>query len=115
MIINPESVSNRSTATTPPPTALAALKDIFSNSRNLVAGLVNQKKIEPERFKDVDFVAYEVIKPSLKPSAQMEFLENQNVVTVINEEKSDIDNTMLSNILVSSNNFTLKNLICTDR
>ena len=67
---------------------LEKYKDIFSNSRNLVAGLVNQKKIEPERFKDVDFVAYEVIKPSLKPSAQMEFLENQNVVTVINEEKA---------------------------
>jgi len=96
---------------------LEKYKDIFSNSRNLVAGLVNQKKIEPERFKDIDFVAYEVIKPSLKPSAQMEFLENQNVVTVINEEKADIDNTLLSNILVSwreDYEYTIDGVIVTD-
>jgi NAD-dependent DNA ligase len=72
----------------------------FSNSRNLVAGIVNQKKIEPDRFKDVDFVAYEVIVPSLKPSEQMNMLEKEEVDTVINEVKSDIDNNMLSDILV---------------
>jgi len=72
----------------------------FSNSRNLVAGIVNQKKIEPDRFKDVDFVAYEVIVPSLKPSEQMNMLEKEEVYTVINEVKSDIDNNMLSDILV---------------
>ena len=79
---------------------LEKYKDDFSNSRNLVAGLVNQKKIDPERFKDVDFVAYEVIKPSLTPSAQMEFLENEDVITVINEVKNSIDNSELSEILV---------------
>tara|TARA_B110000285_G_scaffold70519_1_gene81151 strand:- start:1554 stop:3572 length:2019 start_codon:yes stop_codon:yes gene_type:complete len=72
----------------------------FSNSRNLVAGIVNQKKIEPERFKDVDFVAYEVIVPSLKPSEQMSMLEKDDTVVVINEVKQDIDNNMLSDILV---------------
>ena len=72
----------------------------FSNSRNLVAGIVNQKKIEPERFKDVDFVAYEVIVPSLKPSEQMSMLAKDDVDTVINEVKEDIDNNMLSDILV---------------
>jgi len=79
---------------------LEKYKDDFSNSRNLVAGLVNQKKIDPEKFKDVDFVAYEVIKPSLTPSAQMEFLENEDVITVINEVKNSIDNSELSEILV---------------
>ena len=72
----------------------------FSNSRNLVAGIIGQKKIEPEKFKDVDFVAYEVIKPSLKPSEQMDFLEKENVITVIHDEKQDIDNSMLSDILL---------------
>ena len=72
----------------------------FSNSRNLVAGIVNQKKIEPDRFKDVDFVAYEVIVPSLKPSEQMSMLAKDDVDTVINEVKPDIDNNMLSDILV---------------
>jgi len=79
---------------------LEKYKDDFSNSRNLVAGLVNQKKIDPEKFKDVDFVAYEVIKPSLTPSAQMEFLENEDVITVINEVKNSINNSELSEILV---------------
>ena len=72
----------------------------FSNSRNLVAGIVNQKKIEPERFKDVDFVAYEVIVPSLKPSEQMSMLEKDDTIVVINEVKEDIDNNTLSDILV---------------
>jgi len=75
-------------------------KDQFSNSRNLVSGLVNQKKLEPEKFNDLDFVAYEVIKPTLKPSDQMEFLEKEDVDVVINETKKNIDNTILSEILV---------------
>jgi len=81
-------------------TFIEKYKDQFSNSRNLVSGLVNQKKLEPEKFKDLDFVAYEVIKPSLKPSGQMEFLEKKDVDVVINETKKDIDNSILSEILV---------------
>jgi len=75
-------------------------KDQFSNSRNLVSGLVNQKKLEPDKFHDLDFVAYEVIKPSLKPSEQMKFLESQSVEVVINETMQNIDNSILSEILV---------------
>jgi DNA ligase (NAD+) len=56
--------------------------------------------MEPEKFKDVDFVAYEVIKPSLKPSEQMKFLEDEEVDEVINETKKNIDNSILSEILV---------------
>ncbi len=96
---------------------LEKYKDDFSNSRNLVAGLVNQKKIDPERFKDVDFVAYEVIKPSLTPSAQMEFLENEDVITVINEVKNSIDNNELSEILVDwreSYEYTIDGVIVTN-
>ena len=81
-------------------TFIEKYKDQFSNSRNLVSGLVNQKKMEPEKFKDVDFVAYEVIKPSLKPSEQMKFLEDEEVDEVINETKKNIDNSILSEILV---------------
>ena len=82
-------------------TFIEKYKDQFSNSRNLVSGLVNQKKMEPEKFKDVDFVAYEVIKPSLKPSEQMKFLEDEEVDEVINETKKNIDNSILSEILVN--------------
>ena len=75
--------------------------DEFSNSRNLVAGIVNQKKVEADKFKDVDFVAYEVIKPTLKPSEQMDFLEKEAVDVVIHETLDDIDNTLLSNMLMN--------------
>ena len=81
-------------------TFIAKYKNGFSNSRNLVSGIVNQKKIDPDKFKDVDFVAYEVIMPSLKPSEQMKLLENDNVDTVINEVKKDINNTLLSETLI---------------
>lgn len=76
-------------------------QDKFSNSRNLVAGLVNQKKINRENFKDVDFVAYEVIQPSLKPSEQMKLLETLDIDTVINRLETNITNNMLSDILVN--------------
>jgi NAD-dependent DNA ligase/predicted flap endonuclease-1-like 5' DNA nuclease len=81
-------------------TFLEKYNNDFSNSRNLVAGIVNQKKIEADKFKDVDFVAYEVIKPEIKPSEQMDFLEKESVDEVIHKTKTDIDNTLLSNILV---------------
>ena len=49
----------------------------FANARNMVAGLVNQKKIDVEKMKDVDFVAYEVITPELKPSEQMSYMNKK--------------------------------------
>ena len=79
---------------------LKKYKDNFSNPRNLVAGIVNQKKIEPDKIKDIDFIAYEVIEPSLKPSDQMKLLESENVDTVINEVKNTIDNNLLSDTLI---------------
>ena len=81
-------------------TFLEKYKDDFSNSRNLVAGLVNKKTIDPEKIKDIDFVAYEVIKPVLKPSDQMKYLEDQDIIDVIHDVKQDIDNSLLSEILV---------------
>ena len=81
-------------------TFLEKYKNEYSNSRNLVAGLVNKKTIDPEKLTDIDFVAYEVIKPHIKPSSQMKYLESQDVNDVINEVKSDIDNNILSKILV---------------
>ena len=38
------------------------------------AGTANAKEGFPERWKDIDFVAYEVINPILKCSDQMKFL-----------------------------------------
>ena len=38
--------------------------------------------------------------PSLKPSEQMSFLEDQTGITVVHEERQDIDNSTLSVVLI---------------
>ena len=48
-------------------------KSDFSNSRNLVSGLVNSQKVDKKKYPDISFIVYEVIKPQLKPSEQVQF------------------------------------------
>ena len=75
-------------------------KDTFSNPRNLVAGMINKKTISAKNYLDIDFVAYEVIKPQLKPSEQMKFLEDENVICVKNDSIKSLSNEYLSEILI---------------
>ena len=74
-------------------------KTTFANPRNMVAGIINQKAVN-EAINDVHFVAYEVIKPVLKPSKQLGFLETQNVETVLNKTTTSLSNELLSETLV---------------
>ena len=74
-------------------------KDTFANPRNMVAGIVNHKHIT-DTVNDLHFVAYEVIVPELKPSAQMEFLGTLNVERVLYQSTNTLTNEMLSNLLV---------------
>lgn len=76
-------------------------KDDFSNARNMVSGIVNQKKIEKAKFKDIDFVAYEVIHPTMKPSDQMNTLKKDKFKVVIHMEEDEISNDLLSALLVN--------------
>ena len=76
-------------------------KSKFANPRNMVAGLINHKTIN-EAISDIDFVAYEVIKPVKKPSEQMEFLGTLDVETVLFETSSFISNEILSQLLVAA-------------
>ena len=75
----------------------------FANARNLIAGTVNRITIN-ETVNDMDFVAYEVIKPILKPSEQMKFLENSGFITVRNETRDNITNDLLSELLIDWRN-----------
>ena len=72
----------------------------FSNVRNMVAGTANAKESFPKRWKDIDFVAYEVLNPDLKPSDQFKWLKNHNVITAINDTVGDISNESLSKLLM---------------
>lgn len=88
----------------------------FSNPRNFVAGVVNQKKGVMERVKDLDFVAYEVIRPALKPSQQLESLDTHtemNVVSYVFQESVSVES--LSDLLLTWRNtckYELDGIIC---
>jgi DNA ligase (NAD+) len=87
----------------------------FANPRNFVAGVVNQKKVEADKFKDIDFVAYEVIKPDLKPSEQMAALTNMDVQVVMFAVEKRVSNELLSNLLVDwrqSYKYEVDGVIC---
>jgi NAD-dependent DNA ligase len=71
----------------------------FANIRNLVAGIVNRQNID-EKAKDLHFVCYEVIKPELKPSEQMDRLISGGFETVQHKKVSDVTNNMLSDLLM---------------
>ena len=75
-------------------------KKTAANARNLVAGIANQKKKEPSKYRDIDFVSYEVIIPDVSPLEQMKLLDKENVVNVKWECSKDVTNKMLSDILV---------------
>jgi NAD-dependent DNA ligase len=66
----------------------------------MVAGIINQKQISA-KISDINFVAYEVIKPILNPKEQMDFLTN-NLKTeyVLNRLESNISNELLSQLLI---------------
>ena len=74
-------------------------KEKFANPRNMVAGIINQKTIN-EAIKDLHFVAYEVMKPELKPSEQMAFLSTLNVEIVLYKVEAKITNELLSKTLL---------------
>jgi NAD-dependent DNA ligase len=76
------------------------LKSTFANARNLVSGMVNQKKID-ENIKYLHFVAYEVIRPELKPSEQMDFLKTFRAEHVLYKSESKLTNDLLSNLLIT--------------
>lgn len=75
-------------------------KGEYSNSRNMVAGIINSKNVT-NIINDIDFVAYEVIKPELKPSKQLEFLNCIGANVVLYDTFSELTNNLLSDILIN--------------
>jgi NAD-dependent DNA ligase len=88
----------------------------FANARNLIAGTVNRITIN-DTINDMDFVGYEVIKPELKPSEQMNFMEEKGFITVRSETKDNITNDLLSELLINWRNhydYEIDGIIVTD-
>ena len=77
---------------------------LFANPRNFVAGVVNKKTEDKDKYKDLSFVAYELIYPVMKPSEQLKFLLGQSadkaVEVVTHSLEKNITNDLLSSYLV---------------
>ena len=71
----------------------------FANIRNMVAGIINSKTII-DAVLDLDFVAYEVIKPVIKPSEQHEFIKQLGLKSVLSLNTNKLSNESLSSLLV---------------
>ena len=71
----------------------------FANARNLVSGMINRKSVD-EKSKDLHFVTYEVVQPSMKPSDQMRTLQNTGFETVMNRSVDQLTNEFLSALLL---------------
>lgn len=74
-------------------------KSQFANSRNMVAGLINQKGISPA-LNDLHFVAYELLNPHPTPYQQLQHLFNLNIEVVYYEYLQNITNEILSETLI---------------
>ena len=83
-------------------------KDKFSNSRNLISGIIN-KKIINEMINDIDFVCYELIDPIMKPKEQLEKLSELNYKIVEYSLFDIIHNEILTSYLSTlRNNYKYK-------
>jgi DNA ligase (NAD+) len=74
-------------------------KEKFANPRNLVSGIINSKTLD-DKVKDLHFVAYEVIKPLVKPSEQMKTLMELRHEVVMNKTIDELSNEILSETLL---------------
>ena len=87
----------------------------FANPRNFVAGIINQKKLDPLRCADVDFVVYELLKPVLKPSAQLDYIEKAGFQCVQYTTTETLSNDILSELLIdwrANSAYEIDGVIC---
>jgi len=78
------------------------ISDKMANPRNAVSGIIGTKKPVPELLELIDFVAYWVLCPELKPSEQLKYIEKKGFVprSVEYEIKEKITIDELSNKLI---------------
>jgi NAD-dependent DNA ligase len=88
----------------------------FANPRNMVSGIINQKSIT-ESIGDLKFVAYEAIKPIIKPSEQMDFIKSLDIESNLYFTANVLANEMLSELLIkwrTSHTYEIDGVIVTN-
>lgn len=78
-------------------------KDKFANPRNMVAGIINSQSWD-ERIYDLKFVAYEIIEPDMKPSQQLQTLQEWGLNIVVYMQNIQLSNNFLSTLLLDWRN-----------
>lgn len=91
----------------------------MKNARNMVSGIVNSKpeSIDTDIAFDVNFIAYEIIDPIMKPSKQMEIMKKWGLNVVNNKIYDNIDLQILDKIFKKrkdKSNFEIDGIIVTD-
>lgn len=95
-------------------------KNMFANPRNMVSGVVNHKTISDtilDIVSDLHFVAYELIKPILKPSEQLQFIKTLDLVPVMYKVVDHLSNELLSQMLIEGREnciYEIDGIIVTD-
>jgi DNA ligase (NAD+) len=93
-------------------------KGKYANARNLVSGVVNAKKsADAQKYKHLDFVAYEVVFPEMLPAVQLEYLTAQGFDVVKHRAEGTLDNDVLSDLLRdwrSTYGYEIDGLVVTD-
>jgi DNA ligase (NAD+) len=69
------------------------------NARNTASGLLNQKKVDTKLIKALDVIAYEIIEPAMKPSAQLKKLKQLGFKTVTHALTKKLTHTNVASYL----------------
>jgi DNA ligase (NAD+) len=92
-------------------------KEPYKNIRNMVAGIVNSKKLNTNNAKLIDMVAYSILSPEYDQSMQMTLLEKWKINTVDYQIVKKLDETILEKMLIDkrkSSIYDIDGVVCID-
>lgn len=69
----------------------------MAQARSTVQGILSRKTINEKNAKDIDFVGYEVVKPKMKISEQLDFIKSTNLLFVDSIKTNKLDAIFLDN------------------
>jgi DNA ligase (NAD+) len=92
-------------------------KEPYKNIRNMVAGIVNSKKLNTDTVKLIDLVAYSILYPEYDQSTQMTLLEKWKINTVDYQIVKKMDESILEVMLIDkrkSSIYDIDGVVCID-
>lgn len=89
----------------------------YKNGRNMVAGIINSKKINKEILKKIDFVGYAIMNPRYKIEEQLKKIENMRMKVVEWKKVNEISIEILQKYLDNRRNngeYEIDGIVITD-